>query len=83
MCNYCEKKSKLIHNKQFDVESGIFSSIDVQISNNVLIATSNASYKCEEVQEEGLIPTNINTNITKSISINYCPVCGRKLKEAE
>lgn len=56
MCNYCEKKSKLIHNKQLDIESGIFSSIDVQISNNILIATSNASYECEEVQKENNVP---------------------------
>ena len=83
MCKYCEKKSKLIHDRQFDIESGIFSSIAIKINGNSLIATSNANYECEEVQEEGLIPTNINTNITKSISINYCPMCGRTLKEAD
>lgn len=83
MCNCCENKKKLIHNSHLDTESMIFSVIDLKIRNNNLIATANASYECEEVQEQGMIETTVETDITGTIPIKYCPICGKQLKENE
>ncbi len=83
MCNYCENKTKkkLIHDSEFDTESMIFSIIDLQIKDNNIIATANSSYECEEVVEHGLEEKTIKTTITRLIPINYCPICGRQLKD--
>ena len=81
MCNYCDNKNKLIHDSHFDTESMIFSSIDLQIRNNRLIATANASYECEQLQEGEMIETTMETDITRSIHIKYCPMWGRQLQK--
>ncbi len=83
MCNYCENKKKLIHNSHLDTESMIFSVIDLKIRNNNLIATANASYECEQLQEGEMIETTMETDITGTIPIKYCPICGKQLKENE
>ena len=81
MCRYCEEeKYKLIEGSKFDYESRILSSINIQMKNNKLVAKATVNYECEEMQSSGLVPMSISTMITKSIPINYCPICGCSLK---
>lgn len=70
MCEYCEKRKKLIEMKSRGrvVDGNV--GIEVDIFDNIL--------EIEAIGEVGY-PSRDYICLDDSIIINYCPMCGRKL----
>ena len=86
MCQFCDNKNKkplyYKENSPKSIEEHIFKvyiakkTLNIKIKDNI--------FHPEQLDYEGELGNfEIKNNINQKININFCPMCGRKLKENE
>ena len=69
-CKYCSDKNKAIESVKSDLDATAF--IDEE-NNELSVCFSETVYEANEIDDEILYYIDVK--------INYCPMCGRKLKD--
>ena len=57
--------------------------IDVGIKSGKLTTKLLIEYLCEELNNEGFTEKVVTSEIPEKCEINFCPMCGRELRENE
>ncbi len=86
MYNYCENKTNnkyLHHNGGYDKDKNLFVRLDVFINGtNQLVLQQEISNNINDIKSTEKEITKIKEYIDR-IDISYCPICGKRLKEAD